>query len=123
MELPGCPGLRGSPEPGIPSAIEEVFNKLRDEITHLHIRWETCMELFLEKESVSALNEVAPGAFSVIWQVFKDDFFTTLYRITDKKEFGKGKGAKPNLTLAQLNHAIDLLGGDQAFHKKMTVKL
>ena len=123
MTMSECPNLRGSPKPGFPAEIEEVFNALRDEITHLHIRWDTCMELFLEDESISALNEVAPGAFSVIWQVFKDDFFTTLYRITDPKESGPKGNRKQNLTLEQLHHAIDSSDNDPTFLRAITEKL
>ena len=123
MEMSECPGLRGSPKPGLPSAVENIFNALRDEITQLNIRWETCMELFLEDESKSSLNEVAPGAFSVIWQVFKDDFFTTLYRITDPRESGPRANPNQNLTLDQLHHAIDSSCNDRTFLQAITERL
>jgi len=101
----------------IPSEIEEVFEKLKKEITWLHGKWIIYRQLFTESDKrIDLLNECATAFFYIIHKVLLDDVLISLSKLTDKA----GSGDYENLSLEQLQKRMKE-HGDQKLAAELTV--
>jgi hypothetical protein len=114
--------LRMPPKPPFPPEVRAVFDTLRDEITFLHGNWDAFQQLFGTQESIAALNDVAPGAFTLIHYAFRHSMIMSISRITDPKTTGFGKKSKNNLTLKQLLHVLGEHCQDRQFLDHLAAK-
>ena len=96
----------GHANSAIPTGISDVFEKLRSEITWLHVRWIIYRQLFGTSERrVELLNECAATCFHIIQNVLQDEIQMSLNKLTDPAQT-KGK---QNLSLEQLLNRIKAL--------------
>jgi hypothetical protein len=102
-----------------PLEVGTIFEALRNEVTFLHGIWDAYDQLFGTQEAVAALNETAPGAFSLIGYVFRHELVMAFSRITDPKATGK----KENLTLQRLLHVVSEHTDDRTFVNGLESKL
>lgn len=88
----------------IPFDVNEKYEVLSNEVSHLHRKWGICRQLYVSGDEIIALMvESAFGFFSVCKEVLANDIVLTISRLTDPKQsFGND-----NLTLEQLVHSID----------------
>lgn len=94
----------------IPSEIDEVYGKLKTEITWMHGRWMVYRQLFAESEKrIDLLNESAPTFFYIIQDVLLGEIQVSLSKLTDPARSGKFD----NLSLEQLQMRVKANGQPQ----------
>lgn len=80
------------------SELGEIYHLLSDQVTWLHLKWDTLCELFANRETVDLLNSAAPAFFHELQRQMREDIFLHLCRITDPPI----SGGKSTLTLRRL---------------------
>lgn len=80
------------------SQLGEIYHSLSDQVSWLHLKWDTLCELFVNRETVDLLNSAAPAFFHELQRQMREDIFLHLCRITDPPS----SGGKSNLTLRRL---------------------
>ncbi len=80
------------------SQLGEVYHLLSDQVSWLHLKWDTLCELFANRETVDLLNSAAPAFFHELQRQMREDIFLHLCRVTDPPI----SGGKSNLTLRRL---------------------
>ena len=77
----------------------EIYNALYPQVLQLHIRWAQFRFLFtVSDERMTVLMNVAPGFFTIIKDVLRDDAIIALSRLTDKSSTSN----KYNLSITTL---------------------
>lgn len=88
----------------IPTAIAEVYDELRSEVTWLHGRWICYRQLFAHSpKRIELLNESASTFFFIIQDVLLDEVQVSLSKFTDPAKSGKHE----NLSLEQLQTRLE----------------
>lgn len=80
------------------SQLGEIYHSLSDQVSWLHLKWDTLCELFAHSETVDLLNSAAPAFFHELQRQMREDIFLHLCRVTDPPI----SGGKPTLTLRRL---------------------
>ena len=95
------------------SKLGEIYQLLSDEVSWLHLKWDTLCELFANRETVDLLNSAAPAFFNELQRQMREDIFLHLCRVTDPPI----SGGKSNLTLRRLPGLVS----DRAMRLKLEV--
>lgn len=93
----------------MPTAIDEVFQPLRNEVLDIHMAWRLYRETFATtEERVNLLNRYAEVWFGYAQAAMYDDLVVSLFRLLDPAS-SRGKG-RENLTLARLANVVEAHG-------------
>jgi hypothetical protein len=88
----------------IPSNISEVFEKLKIEVTWLHVWWKIYRQLFAHSgKRIDLLNKCAPTFFYVIQETLIDEVQVYICRLTDPACTGRYE----NLSFEQLQRRVE----------------
>jgi hypothetical protein len=80
---------------------------LSNAVTNLHIEWQLYKELFCSgSERVGELNRTSGLVSFILGKTLYESVVLGISRVTDPAETGRGKGAKPNLSLLQLKSEL-----------------
>jgi hypothetical protein len=114
QKVPGALLTQTSIEEGavsaIPSDIDQIYEKLKIEITWLHGRWIVYRQLFAKSEKrIELLNECASAFFYIIQDVLLWEIQVTLSKLMDQARSGKFD----NLSLEQLQARVEVHGNAQ----------
>jgi hypothetical protein len=94
----------------IPATIRDVYRKLEEEVIWTHERWNAYLVLFREKpERVQLMNALAPSFFHDLQEIWADDVFLHICRLTDPPRRGKYE----RLSLGQILDGLEA-GTDSA---------
>jgi hypothetical protein len=89
----------------MPTAIDEVFQPLRNEVLDIHMAWRLYREAFAtSKERVILLNRYAGVWFGYAQAAMYDDIVVSIFRLLDPPNQGKGRD---NLALARLADVVE----------------
>lgn len=102
MEQPERADLQSTQR--MPDAIQEVFDRLWQDVAATHIDWNEHQHLFGKSESVVAsLNSFAPAFFSLVQNLLIDRTCLSICRLTDPIR----TGGNENLVLGRLLQVIE----------------
>jgi hypothetical protein len=76
----------------------EIYHSLSDQVSWLHLKWDTFCELFADRDTVDLLNSAAPAYFHELQRQTWEDLLLHLCRVTDPPL----SAGKSNLTLRRL---------------------
>jgi len=94
----------------IPSNIIDVFEKLKIEVTWLHVRWKIYRQLFAHSgKRIDLLNECASTFFYVIQETLIDEVQVYICKLTDPACNGRYE----NLSFEQLQRRVEDQGERQ----------
>ncbi|MBA3239668.1 MAG: hypothetical protein H0T60_00390 [Acidobacteria bacterium] len=92
----------------IPIEIEPIYIALVTDVERLHVKWNMYCQLYVSgEEIVDLLNSSAGGFFGVCQDIWGGDIISTISRLTDPGQMGRGKNKKDNLSLEKLVKSID----------------
>jgi hypothetical protein len=92
----------------IPSNINEIYEKLKEEIIWLHGRWTLFTQLFaMSNKRIDLLNECAPSFFHAIEDVLVADVILSLCKVTDPAITRTRAGNFDNMSLKQLQQRLE----------------
>jgi hypothetical protein len=57
------------------SQLGEIYHSLSDQVSWLHLKWDTLCELFANRETVDLLNSAAPAFFHELQRQMREDIF------------------------------------------------
>jgi len=84
------------------SQLGEIYYLLSNQVSWLHLKWDTFCGLFADKDTVDLLNSAAPAYFHELQRQTWEDIFLHLCRITDPPV----SAGKSNLTLRRLPELV-----------------
>jgi len=84
----------------------QVFFALWNEVLRLNLQWKDYQHLYGSQEGVDVLISTAPALFRRIRDLYRSYFILSLSRFIDPAETRKRGRSHPNLSLQQLNRAV-----------------
>jgi hypothetical protein len=103
----------------LPSAIAEVFEELKNEVSWLNAKWIIYRQLFAHSEKrIKLLNECASACFRIIHDTLLGEVQITISKLTDPALMKENV----NLSLEQLQKLCEAQGEDD-FVKSLQVQL
>ena len=90
----------------IPTNLRDIYERIKNELVEVHIRWKLYRQLFGTNEvRIQLLNETAPTLFGQLQLLWFDYVVMDICRITDPTE----TRGEENLVISQLRHRLDTL--------------
>jgi hypothetical protein len=94
-------------ENAFPTHVGKIWEKLNNEVLWLHEQWRIYRSLFGTEERVGLLNKSTPEFFAVFHHCLLNEVELSLCKLGDPS----GQKDKRNLTLSQLQDAIEMAEG------------
>jgi hypothetical protein len=92
----------------IPREIDEFYNPLFHQVSHLHVQWNIFRQLYVASpETFELLKWSANGFFGVVQHTLASEILLTISRLTDAKQTGSGNRVRRNLSLDRLVDCIN----------------
>ena len=99
----------------ISADLERFYNKLDDELTVLHLKWNTFEQLFNRNEDrIEILNQTAPQFFVLVQNILISDLQLSICKLTEKHEKGGNKNLSLQVLIKNLSSEHQDLGKELA---------